>query len=95
VRELHIQNDSADTYRFARDALNAIDLSVPVVGNLCPHCGVNIRYPLIARKSDIDKFDFLMRSAERVMKKYNITANLFAEIRADIAIELAKGKENK
>lgn len=92
MRKLHIQDDSLDRFKFAESALINIDLSMPIAASPCPHCGLQVRYPLIVRKSDIEKFDFLMRSAERVMKKYNITALLFPEIKADIAIELAKKK---
>lgn len=61
--------------------------------HLCFHCGYPTRYPVIARQSDIDAFSELLKSAYRIMDKHGITANLLADIRADIAISIAKGVE--
>lgn len=59
----------------------------------CYHCGNLIRYPIIARRSDINDFSELMRSAYRIMDKHGITANLLADIRADLIISIAKGRK--
>lgn len=56
----------------------------------CPHCGNIVRYPTIARQQDIDDFIKIMNSAFDVMRRYGITANLLAEIKAQCFISIAK-----
>lgn len=61
----------------------------PSLQDRCPHCGLSIRYPLVARRSDIELFEKMMRSAFAVMDRTGITANLLAEIRAQCLIAMA------
>lgn len=63
---------------------------MPVISEQCPHCGIPIRYPLIAKRSDIEAFRRMMRVADEVMLKHGITANLLADIRAQCLINIAK-----
>lgn len=55
----------------------------------CPHCGCAVRYPVAARQSDIEDFRRLMETCYYVMDKYDITANLLAEIVATAQIRAA------
>lgn len=71
------------------ETLREMQLSSPVGEKVCPHCGLNIRYPIIARQDDIDRFEKIMQTACRVMDDYGITANLLAEIRARCMINLS------
>ncbi|HET7674763.1 MAG TPA: hypothetical protein VFL54_04510 [Gammaproteobacteria bacterium] len=61
----------------------------------CPHCGLPVMYPTIARAQDIKDFQMIMNSAARVMEKYGITANLLAEIRADCLTALARQRSKE
>ena len=70
--------------------------SPPEVTQKCFHCGLVMRYPLIARQTDIDLFETVMESAYKVMRKHGITAHLLADIQAQCHIEIAKRKaQNK
>ena len=82
--------DDTNLHRFIADALIS-QATVKTSTHQCYHCGCPIRYPIIARKSDIDAFSKLMKSAYKIMDKHGITANLIADIRAEIAISIAKG----
>jgi len=59
----------------------------------CPHCRYPVRYPLVARKSDIDILTQMIKSANRVMIDWGITGCLLAEIKSRCFIEIAKEKE--
>ena len=56
----------------------------------CPHCGNLVRYPTVARQTDIEDFERIMHSAFAVMKRHGITANLLAEIKTECFIAKAK-----
>ena len=65
----------------------------------CQHCGYLNRYrhPVVARQSDIELFESMMRSAYEVMDRHGITAHLLADIRAQCLISMANknaAKEN-
>jgi len=63
----------------------------------CQHCGYLNRYrhPVVARPSDIELFESMMRSAFEVMDRYGITANLLADIRAQCLIAMANKNDAK
>jgi hypothetical protein len=90
---MHIQK--TDHTQFIVDTLQSMQQAMPNVSHGCPHCGLQIRYPLIVRDSDIEIFNKLMKSAYRVMDRHGITANLLADIFAEchIAIAMKKSKE--
>lgn len=92
---MHIEKD-ADITKWVGETLEAMRYELPPdIEEKCPHCGVVIRYPLIARKSDIDLFQQVMASAYLVMLRHGITANLLADIRADCVIAISKGHNVK
>lgn len=85
--------DDNDLQNFIEGSLRAIqDASFQLHIRPCPHCGIPVRYPIIARRQDIEDFGALIKSACRVMDKYGITLNLLAEIQADCHIEIARRK---
>lgn len=87
---MNIQNDT-DMTKWIEYTLEEMKLQMPPsIEDVCPHCRAPILYPLIARKSDIELFEKMIISADKVMQKYGITANLLAEIRAQCLIEIAK-----
>lgn len=63
----------------------------------CQHCGYINRYrhPVVARQSDIELFESMMRSAFEVMDRHGITANLLADIRAQCLIAMANKNDAK
>jgi hypothetical protein len=63
----------------------------------CQHCGYLNRYrhPVVARQSDIELFESMMRSAFEVMDRHGITANLLADIRAQCLIAMANKNDAK
>lgn len=58
----------------------------------CPHCGIPVRYPVVARAEDVDAFRKIIESAYRVMQKYGIAINLLAEIHTECHVEIARRK---
>lgn len=60
----------------------------------CPHCGVLVRYPIVARRQDVEDFALLMHAAQSAMIRFGITGNLVAELQSQVAIAIAK-KESK
>ena len=66
--------------------------SPPIVENKCHHCGLVMRFPLVARESDVKDFKTLIHSAYDVMERHGITANLLADIFAQCHIAIAKNK---
>lgn len=89
--KLFIEDDT-NLHRFIADALIS-QSTIKTSTHSCYHCGCPIRYPVIARQSDINAFSKLMKSAYKIMDKHGVTANLLADIRAEIAINIAKGVE--
>ena len=63
---------------------------LPTHSHPCPHCGVPVRYPTIARNVDIEDFRRIMTIAEQVMYDHGITGNLLEEIAARCHIEIAR-----
>jgi hypothetical protein len=47
----------------------------------CPHCGLPVRYPLIARQSDIDLFVAMMAAGMDVMQRHGIVGHLLNDVR--------------
>lgn len=87
---MNIENDK-DLMKWVGETLEEMrHQNPPSLEDRCPHCGLAIRYPLIARKSDIELFAQMMASAAKVMDKHGITANLLADIRAQCLIAIAK-----
>ena len=65
----------------------------PSLEDRCPHCGLSIRFPLIARKSDVELFKKMMALAAEVMDRHGITANLLADIRAQCLIAMTQKRD--
>lgn len=88
--------DDNELPSFIEGSLRAIqDASIQLHTRPCPHCGIPVRYPIIARKQDVEDFRALIQSACRVMDKYGITLNLLAEIEAECHIEIARRRAIK
>lgn len=87
---MHVEDDK-DLSKWVGDTLEVMrSQNPPSIQDRCPHCGLSIRYPLIARKSDLELFATMMASAAEVMDRHGITANLLAEIRAQCVIAMAR-----
>lgn len=77
-------------HNFLSKELDAISNDeLPLHSHDCPHCGLPVRYPTVARDQDIEDFRLIMESANRVMEDYGVNAKLFAAIHAQIAVALA------
>jgi len=77
--------------KWVGDTLQAMQLQEPqTIEERCPHCGVPVRYPLMVRRGDIDLFEQMMATANKVMLDYGITGNLLADIRARCLIAIAQ-----
>ena len=88
---MHIKRKNENLTEWLSETLDEMRLTImPTVEQRCPHCGLPIRYPLIARESDIKLFENLMRSAFDVMLRHGITANLLADIRTQCIIAIAQ-----
>lgn len=87
---MHIERN-IDMHKWVGDTLEELRLQLPpIIENKCYHCGLVMRFPLVARQSDVDMFKTLIESAYKVMDKHEITANLLADIRAQCHIEISK-----
>lgn len=83
--------DRSTIVSFVDSTLTDISRATPSTHtHACFHCGLPIRYPVIARAQDVEDFTALMESAYRIMDKYGITQNLLAEIKAGCLIEIAR-----
>jgi rRNA maturation protein Nop10 len=86
--------DDTEILRCIGETLEELRLQQPpTTEEKCPHCGLVIRFPIMARRSDIDRFAALMRSAEEVLGRHGITAHLLAEVRAQCLIALARRQQ--
>jgi hypothetical protein len=71
-------------------SIEQIANSMPLVEERCPRCRWPIRYPLIARERDLELFAHLMESLEGVIRRNQLTIHLLAELKAQIAIDMAR-----
>jgi hypothetical protein len=46
----------------------------------CPHCGLMVRYPMIARESDIKALDQLIEATKGYMRDHGIDTGIVREI---------------
>ena len=90
---MHIEDDKNMSVWIGDTLEEMRNTSPPSVEDKCPHCGLSIRYPLMARKSDVELFEKMMKSAFDVMARHGITANLLADIRAECLIAMAKKRD--
>lgn len=90
---MYVEDDQLE--KFVSDTLEEMrNTSMPVISEQCPHCGYPIRYPVMAKKSDLERFNRLLHTAAEVMRKHGITANLLADIRAQCLINIVKKNDN-
>lgn len=88
--------DNSTVLTLADEALSDMSkASFKTHSHPCPHCGCHVRYPVTARKADLDDFAELMKAAYRAMDRLGITGNLIAELRAQIAVSIAKRQNTK
>jgi hypothetical protein len=85
--------DEENFNNFTEECLFEIQkVDLPIHTQPCPHCGIPVKYPIIARGRDIEDFRKLMQVAYKIMRKYGITQNLLAEIKAECLIGIARHK---
>ena len=85
---MHIENDELLTW--IGETLEQMAQEQGLIVTKCPHCALPVRFPLVARRSDIELFAALINSAQEVMQRYGITGALLADIRAECVIAIAK-----
>lgn len=61
----------------------------------CLHCGFPTRYPLIARQSDIEVFQRLIKAAEEVLNEKGVRQKLLNEIRKKAINSMLSKRLNK
>jgi hypothetical protein len=88
---MHIYNDKLMSKWLGETLQEMAEMEMATTERRCQHCGYPNRYrhPVVARQSDIELFESMMRSAFEVMDRYGITANLLADIRAQCLISMA------
>jgi hypothetical protein len=97
---MHIHNDKPMRKWLGETLQEMAEMEMATTVSRCQHCGYPNRYrhPVVARQSDIELFESMMRSAFEVMDRHGITANLLADIRAQCLISMANknaAKENE
>ena len=97
---MHIHNDKPMRKWLGETLQEMTEMEMATTVSRCQHCGYPNRYrhPVVARQSDIELFESMMRSAFEVMDRHGITANLLADIRAQCLISMANknaAKENE
>ncbi len=80
--------------QFLDVALHELAFDRPEAHVACPQCQWKVRFPVIARRSDVEDFRRLMTVAHEVLKRHGVTALLLSEMHSEIAISIAKGKKN-
>ena len=84
---LHIEDDHPGRYAWIETALQevrAVNYRLPEITHPCPNCGCPVKYPLIARQSDLKIMEDLKASIDRVCEKHGITVLLLQEVLQDI-----------
>ena len=80
-----------DLHKFIDQSLNTIcNAEFHVHQHPCFGCGYMMRYPIIARQSDIEAFEKLMEIAQETLDKMGVTENLLVAIRIQIDLAIAK-----
>jgi hypothetical protein len=85
---MHIENDELLTW--IGETLEQMAQEQGLIVTKCPHCDCPVRFPLVARQSDIELFSDLIRSSQEIMRRYGITGAMLADIRAECLIAIAK-----
>jgi hypothetical protein len=52
-----------------------------------------VRYPVIARQRDVERFAELMTMAQRVLDRHGITALVLSEVRTEIELSMIAKKQ--
>lgn len=78
---------------FLYDNLQALRGDESEVTISCPHCHVPVRYPLIARESDVRDFQLIMKWADEVLTDMGVTAHAITMIKTRCHLELLKRGE--
>lgn len=88
---MHTHNDNHMSKWLGETLQEMAEMEMATTETRCQHCGYLNRYrhPVVARQSDIELFESIMRSAYEVMDRHGITANLLADIRAQCLISMA------
>jgi hypothetical protein len=88
---MHTYNDKLMSKWLSETLQEMAEMEMATIETRCQHCGYLNRYrhPVVARQSDIELFESMMRSAFEVMDRHGITANLLADIRAQCLISMA------
>ena len=86
---IYMENDNIN--KFIEHTLNEMRAYVPDYHS-CFHCGHPVRYPLIARQSDIDMFKTLIDSAESVLTEHGVKQKLLDDIRRKAILSLLSRK---
>lgn len=92
--------DDKDLDIFLETTLTEISVSR---GNIstqkCPRCSTDVRFPVVARKRDIDDFKRIMNITYDVIGDYGVMTAILNDIRvkciASLAIEKAKEEARK
>ena len=96
TRKVYYQEEIIHTFEEGLSAISEMQ-GPQVVEEKCFHCGLPNRYPLIARRSDLNYFHDLMDEAKKVLRRHQIEEHLLSEVLTEIAIAIAikkaKGKE--
>ena len=86
---IYIENDNVN--KFIEHTLHEMRAYI-IEQHSCPHCGYPLRYPLIARQSDIDMFKTLIDSAESVLTENGVKQKLLDDIRRKAILSLLSRK---
>jgi hypothetical protein len=76
---MHIEKDFTP---WIAETVDQMALNEPVlIEHKCPHCGVPIRFPVIAKKWDVDRLTDLLNSIYSVMDNEHLADIMLAKIR--------------
>ena len=88
MTELHIEQE------LTMAVLDVLDITpLPTVTTHCPHCGLAVRYPKIARSGDVESLRELVRIADKYIDDKGITTKMLSECLATASIAIAKRKD--
>lgn len=87
--KLHIERSLTPDFVNAVDAV--LDLSpLPEVSHKCPHCGLTVRYPKVARERDIESLQELVAIAEKYIEDKGVAKKMLAECLSAAHIAIAR-----
>ena len=87
--------------RFVEEGISALreDEGLKIIAKFCPRCGTPIRFPVIARREDVEHVQLLINILSAYLKESGAFDDMYQKLRDKIELALiirkAEGEEKK